>query len=164
MDGRTSNERPRRRIFLVEDHPGVRRGYELLLSLEPDLVVCGEAASADEALARILDSRPDLAIVDLALERSNGLDLIAHLHAQCPQVRVLVVSMHDETGCIQTAQRAGARGYLTKEECPDQLIRAVRRVLQGKCFLSHRASLRLNMCRSAEHRSPHGKPATETAR
>ncbi len=143
MAGRTANERPTRRIFLVEDHPGVRRGYELLLSLEPDLVVCGEAANARQALARILDSRPDLAIVDLALERSNGLDLIAHLHAQCPQVRVLVVSMHDEAGCIQTAQRAGASGYLTKDECPDELIQAVRKVLQGGHFLSARARARL---------------------
>jgi DNA-binding NarL/FixJ family response regulator len=133
-----------RRLFLVEDDPLVRRGYKLLLGLESDLDVCGEAEDADEAFVWIRDLRPDLAVVDLTLRQSNGLDLIRQLREECPQVQVLVVSMHDQTPWIEEALRAGAQGYLPKDECADQLIGAIREVLQGRRFLSPRLQASLD--------------------
>lgn len=131
------------RIFLAEDHPGVIRGFHLLLGFEPDLEVCGEAATPEEAFAGIQALRPDLAIVDLTLKGGSGLELIVRLHLECPRVRVLVVSMHDQSRWIELAFQAGAHGYLTKEESADHLARAIREVLDGKQFLSGRVLARL---------------------
>lgn len=143
MSGQSTGRQQASQIFLVEDHPGVRRGFNLLLSREPDLDVCGEAEDADEAFAQIRDLHPDLAIVDLTLKQSSGLELMAQLRAECPQVRILVVSMHDQSHWIELALRAGAHGFLPKDECPEQLVRAIRQVLEGKRFLSQRVMARL---------------------
>ena len=143
MTGQSTGNGQAWRVFLVEDNAVVRRGIHLLVGFEPDLVVCGEAEDADEAFAQICDLRPDLAIVDLALKESSGLDLIPRLHVECPQVRILVLSMHDQPRWIELALQAGAEGYLTKDESPDQLIRAIRQVLEGKRFLSQRGLARL---------------------
>ena len=131
------------RIFLVEDNAAVRRGIHSLVRLEPDLIICGEAEDADAAFLRIRDLRPNLAIVDLSLKRSSGLEIIPQLRVECPLVRILVLSMHDQPPWIELALLAGAHGYLTKEESPDQLIRAIRRVLDGEQFLSERIVARL---------------------
>jgi len=131
------------RVFLVEDNAVVRRGIDLLVSFEPDLVVCGEAEDAEDAFAQIRGLRPDLAIVDLALRESSGLELIPRLRVECPRVRILVLSMHDQARWIELALLNGARGYLTKDESSDQLIHAIRQVLAGKRFLSERGLMGL---------------------
>ena len=123
------------RVLLVDDHPIVRRGLQLLLSLEPDLMVCGEADSGPAALEKILALKPDVAIVDLALKSSSGLDLIKQVRAQRSRMKILVFTMRAESIYADRALRAGANGYITKEEGAEKAIEAIRLLMQGKtCF------------------------------
>ena len=131
------------RVFLVDDHPIVRRGFQLLISLENDLMVCGEADSGPAGLEKILQTRPDVAIVDLTLKTSSGLELIKQLHIHCPKLKVLVFSMRDEGVYAERALRAGAHGYITKEEGTEKAIEAIRVLMAGRRFLSERMSARM---------------------
>lgn len=124
------------RVFIVDDHPIVRRGFQLLLNMEQDFTVCGEADSGPVALEKILALKPDVAIVDLALKSSSGLELIKQVHAQLPRVKMLVFTMRGEAIYAERALRAGASGYLTKEEGTEKAIEAIRILLQGKNYLS----------------------------
>jgi DNA-binding NarL/FixJ family response regulator len=126
------------RVFIVDDHPIVRRGFQLLLAMEPDLMVCGEADSGPAALQKMLALKPDVAIVDLGLKASTGLDLIKQLRAQALPVKVLVFTMRDEGIYAERALRAGADGYITKEEGTDKAIQAIRLLMQGKRYLSEK--------------------------
>jgi DNA-binding NarL/FixJ family response regulator len=124
------------RIVLVDDHAVVRSGYRRLLCAEPDFDVVGEAASAPEANALVQQVRPDVAIVDLSLKGSSGLEAIAGMRARQPALRVLVLSMHDSAGHVAQALKAGAHGYLTKRSEPEELIAGIRAVLRGTRVLS----------------------------
>ncbi|MCS0630335.1 response regulator transcription factor [Telluria mixta] len=124
------------RIVLVDDHAVVRSGYRRLLCAEPDFAVVGEAASAPEANALVQQVRPDVAIVDLSLKGSSGLEAIAGMRARQPGLRVLVLSMHDSAGHVAQALKAGAHGYLTKRSEPEELIAGIRAVLHGTRVLS----------------------------
>ena len=124
------------RIVLVDDHAVVRSGYRRLLCAEPDFDVVGEAASAPEANALVQRVRPDVAIVDLSLKGSSGLEAIAGMRARLPALRVLVLSMHDSAGHVAQALKAGAHGYLTKRSEPEELIAGIRAVLRGTRVLS----------------------------
>jgi DNA-binding NarL/FixJ family response regulator len=124
------------RIFLVDDHPIVRRGFQLLLAMEPGLAVCGEADSAPVALERILALKPDVAIVDLSLKSSSGLELIKQLRNQSATLKILVFSMRAEDFYAERALRAGANGYITKEEGTEKAIEAIRMITQGKPYVS----------------------------
>jgi DNA-binding NarL/FixJ family response regulator len=124
------------RIVLVDDHAVVRSGYRRLLCAEPDFDVVGEAASAPEANALVQHVRPDVAIVDLNLKGSSGLEAIAGMRARQPALRVLVLSMHDSAGHVAQALKAGAHGYLTKRSEPEELIAGIRAVLRGTRVLS----------------------------
>jgi len=124
------------RVFLVDDHPIVRRGFQLLLGLEPDLRVCGEADSGPAALQKILALKPDVAIIDLSLKGGSGLELIKQLRMQGLQLKLLVFSMRDEGIYAERALRAGADGYITKEEGTEKAIQAIRMLMQGKRYLS----------------------------
>ena len=135
--------RSRVRVFLVDDHPIVRRGFQLLLSLEPDLMVCGEADNGPAALQQILALKPDVAIVDLSLKGSNGLELIKQLRAQSLKLKLLVFSMRDEGIYAERAMRAGADGYITKEEGTEKAIQAIRLLMQGKRYLSDKVAERM---------------------
>lgn len=126
----------RARVFLVDDHPIVRRGFQLLVGMESDLVICGEAESATTALSQIQQLKPDLAIIDLALKSSSGLDLIKQLRSICPEVKLLVFTMHDEPLYAERVLKAGAHGYITKEEGTEKAIEAVRKLLTGKAYVS----------------------------
>jgi len=125
-----------RRVFLVEDHPVMREGYAALFARSPGLAVCGEAADATEALVRIREVEPDLALIDLALPGTSGLELIRQLRAFQPDLRVLVVSAHSETLYAERALRAGAQGYVMKDEAPATIVDAARAVLDGDRYLS----------------------------
>ena len=129
-----------KRIFLVDDHPLVREWLTQLIDQQPDLMVCGEAGSASDALAALGSEPADLAIVDLSLENSAGLDLIKSLQRLTPAVPVLVLSMHDESLYAERAFRAGARGYVNKRESAQRVVDAVRRVLDGKLYVSEKAA------------------------
>jgi DNA-binding NarL/FixJ family response regulator len=133
----------RSRVFLVDDHPLVREHLRALLQREADLEVCGEAAEAPAALSLIGKQKPDLVILDISLKRSHGLELLKDLRRQHPNLAVLVLSMHDEALYAERALRAGARGYITKEEATVDVLSAVRKVLAGHAYLSERMSARM---------------------
>jgi DNA-binding NarL/FixJ family response regulator len=129
-------KKPRVRVFLVDDHPIVRRGFQMLIGLEPDLAVCGEADSAPVALQKLIALKPDVAIVDLSLRSSSGLELIKQLHKQLPRLKILAFTMWAEGFYAERALRAGASGYITKEEGTEKAIEGIRLVMQGKTCLS----------------------------
>ncbi len=126
------------RVFLVDDHPIVRRGFQLLLGLEPGLMVCGEADNGPAALQKILALKPDVAIVDLSLKGGSGLELIKQLRVQSLATKLLVFSMRDEGTYAERALRAGADGYITKEEGTEKAIEAIRQLVQGKRYVSEK--------------------------
>jgi DNA-binding NarL/FixJ family response regulator len=123
------------RILLVEDHPVVRRGIAQLLAEEPDMEVCGEAESVDEALNVLARDVPDVALIDLSLRDSNGLDLLKALKESYPAVVSLVVSMHAEVGYVEKALRAGAKGYVTKDQADEVIIEAIRKAHRGGLYI-----------------------------
>ena len=126
----------KRTVFLVDDHPLLRRGLGALISGEPDLVVCGESATRSEALEAIPKCRPDLAIIDMRLDGRDGLELVKELGAIHPELLSLVLSTEDENIYAERALRAGARGYITKQELDTTILDAIRCVLDGKMYLS----------------------------
>jgi DNA-binding NarL/FixJ family response regulator len=130
-------------VFLVDDHPIVRRGFAQLLAAEPDLAMCGEAADARAALEALATLAPDVIIVDVSLGSSSGIDLIHELKERLPRAAVLVVSMHDELLYAERSLRAGASGYVMKHEATEVLMRAIRTVASGEIFVSSAISLRL---------------------
>ncbi len=126
----------KKRILIVDDHPIVRNGLSLLINQEDDLVVCGEADNADKALALISELKPHLALVDISLQGSNGIDLTKAIRLSYPETSVLMLSMHDESLYTERALRAGARGYIMKQEPPETVLDAIREVLSGGLHLS----------------------------
>ncbi len=124
------------RILLVDDHPIMRRGLAELINLEKDLTVCGEADSIQTALELIKRYEPHVALVDLSLKNESGLELIKDIHAQFPKVLVLVLSMHDELFYAERVLRAGAKGYVMKQQATDLVLVAIRRILGGEVYLS----------------------------
>jgi DNA-binding NarL/FixJ family response regulator len=127
---------PKTRVFLVDDHPIVLKGFRMLFGLEPDMAICGEADSVNTALEKMLTLRPDVAVVDLSLKDSNGLELIKQLRQLAPTIRLLVFTMRDEAIYVERTLGAGAHGYITKEEGPEKVIEAVRALMQGKRYFS----------------------------
>ncbi|MBU6402314.1 MAG: response regulator transcription factor [Verrucomicrobia bacterium] len=125
----------KRTVFLVDDHPLVREWLTNLIQQQPDLVVCGEAESGPQARQAIVASRPNVAIVDISLKDSSGIELIKDLRQCCPQVAVLVLSMHEESHYAERALRAGARGYIMKRETATKVIAAIRQVLEGRLYV-----------------------------
>jgi len=136
----TSQNQPvtKRRILVVDDHPIVRQGLALLINREPDLVVCGEAEEAQGALHVLSSSRPDVLIVDISLNGPDGLDLLKTIRTTHPTLPVLILSMHDESIYAERALRAGANGYIMKQEATEKVLVAVRRILSGEIYVSDR--------------------------
>jgi DNA-binding NarL/FixJ family response regulator len=124
------------RVILVDDHAVVRTGYHRLLDAEPGIQVVGEAATADEANALVVRTEPDVALVDLSLKGSSGIEAIRGMLARQPRLKVLVLSMHDSAGHVTQALRSGAHGYLTKYCEPDDVISGIRRIAAGKRVFS----------------------------
>ena len=129
-------EDARTRILLVDDHAVVRYGIGQLINRQSDLVVCGEEENASNALTAIAKLKPDLVIADISLKDSSGLELMRNIKAQYSGLPVLVVSAHDESIYAEIAFRAGALGYLMKQEALDKIISAIRRVLSGNIYVS----------------------------
>ncbi len=127
-------------ILVVDDHAVVRLGLREVISHEPDMSVCGEASEAADAMALASETRPDVVIIDLSLKDSNGMDLIRDVSALMPATAILVLSMHEESFYAERALRAGARGYVMKEEGADNIIEAIREVMAGRIFLSPKMS------------------------
>lgn len=131
------------RVLLVDDHPLVRRGLADVISREPDLETCGEAGDVLEALHEVERTKPDVVVVDLTLKTGHGIELIEKLKGRDPRLKMLVSSMHDETLFAERVLRAGAMGYISKQEPPDSLVRAIRQVLRGEVYFSPRMTSRL---------------------
>ena len=132
-----------KRIFIVDDHPVFREGLAVLINREADLTVCGEADRAPQALAAIEQLKPDLVLADIGLPGKSGLELVKDLRAVCPEMAVLVISMHEETLYAERVVRAGGRGYIMKQEGPEKILQAIRRVLNGEFALSAKMSARI---------------------
>ena len=134
----------KKRIFIVDDHPIVRRGLVDLIEAEPDLEPCGEAADADTAVEQVPASNADLVLLDLSLGSVfQGFEVISRLREVAPNVRILVSSMHDETIYAERALRIGASGYVGKHESPETLLAAIRKVLSGAVAVSSDLATRL---------------------
>ncbi len=129
-------ESKRRGVLIVDDHAVLREGLTLIINLQPDLQVCGEAGSVAEGLKAAAATRSDLALVDLSLTGGNGLELVKDLKTRYPQLPVLVLSLHDEALYAERALRAGARGYIMKRAPMPNLLAAIRKVLGGEIYLS----------------------------
>jgi DNA-binding NarL/FixJ family response regulator len=125
-----------RRVLIVDDHPIVRQGLRRMIEPEPDLVVCGEVQTEREARAAIRALAPDVVIVDISLAQGDGLELVRDVHAQRPDLPMLVLSMHDELIYAERLLAAGASGYIMKQAASDQLLIALRQVLAGGTYLS----------------------------
>jgi len=126
------------RVLLVDDHPIVRQGLALLIDREPDLCVCGEAEGSHTAFHAITTLRPDIVVLDISLSGPDGLDVLKELRLTNSSLPVLILSMHDESIYAERAMRAGANGYIMKQEATEKVLVAIRRILQGDVYLSDR--------------------------
>jgi len=126
------------KIFIVDDHPIVRQGLALLINRELDLTVCGNAEEANSALQKIESLKPHVVIVDISLNGPDGLDLLKEIRMRDPNLPVLILSMLDELLYAERALRAGASGYIMKQEATEQVLVAIRRILAGEIYVSDR--------------------------
>jgi len=124
------------RILLVEDHPMTRMGLKLMIAGEPGLEVCGEVGTAGEALDAAIRLNPSLVLTDVSLPGRSGFELVQDLHARCPDIPVLILSMHAETSYARRALEIGARGYIMKCEHSDKVLEAIHTVLRGRIYVS----------------------------
>jgi DNA-binding NarL/FixJ family response regulator len=131
------------RVMIVDDHPLVRKGLSALITDEADLEVCGQAESAEEALSMLKECKPDLMVIDISLPGINGVDLIKRIRARDRNVRLLVSSMHDESLFAERCLRAGANGFINKECATNEVLCAIRKVLDGQIFLSAEMTSRM---------------------
>ena len=139
----SGKKKKRARVLIVDDHPAVREALALRISRQPDLEVCGEAADTSDALRLVAEILPDAAVVDISLKTGNGIDLIKRIKDRNDHVRILVWSMHSESLYAERALRAGALGYINKDQATDRIVEAIRRVLEGKVYLSEALAERL---------------------
>jgi DNA-binding NarL/FixJ family response regulator len=133
-------ETAKRKVFVVDDHPIVREGLTLLINREPDLAVCGVAEETHSALRTIEALKPDILIVDISLNGPDGLDLLKTIRAKDTGLPVLILSMHDEAIYAERALRAGANGYIMKQEATERVLVALRRILNREIYVSDRVA------------------------
>ncbi len=133
----------KRSVLVVDDHPVVCRGLSFLINREKDLAVCGDASDIPSALKAVKDNAPDITIIDIALGNSNGVRLIEDLSARYPEMHMLALSMHDEEVYAERCLRAGARGYIMKNESPEKVISAIKIILNNDVYLSENLRTRL---------------------
>lgn len=148
----------RTRILIVDDHPMMRQGLAALINNEKDLTVCGEAESAAQAMDAIAANQPDLVLADITLPDKSGLELIKDTLALHPGLRILVVSMHDESLYAERVLRAGGRGYIMKQEGGRRLMDGIRQVLAGQIYVSEKMSKRILELFSGQRNSSGGSP------
>jgi len=130
----------KRKVLVVDDHPIVREGLAQMINREPDLSVCGDAEDMRGAVQLLDTLRPDILILDISLKGPDGLDLVKHIRARDPELPVLILSMHDESIYAERALRAGANGYIMKQEATDNVLVALRRILSHEVYLSSRVT------------------------
>jgi len=131
------------KILIVDDHPIVRQGLAELVNHENDLAVCGQAEDAHQAMKAIKELRPDMAVVDISLRETSGIELIKDINVQYPDLPVLALSMHDESLYAERALRAGAKGYIMKAEATEKVITAIREILNGEIYVSDKMATKM---------------------
>jgi len=131
------------KVFVVDDHPIVRQGLALLINRESDLTVSGEAEDAQTAMQAVIAARPDILVVDISLNGPDGLDLLKEIRMRYPDLPVLILSMHDESIYAERALRAGAQGYIMKQEATEKVLVALRRILSHEIYVSERIANRM---------------------
>jgi DNA-binding NarL/FixJ family response regulator len=131
------------KVLVVDDHPIVRQGLALLINRESDLMVCGEAEDARMAMQSIITAKPDIMVVDISLNGPDGLDLLKDIRTRYPELPVLILSMHDESIYAERALRAGAQGYIMKQEASEKVLLALRRILSNEIYVSERIANRM---------------------
>jgi DNA-binding NarL/FixJ family response regulator len=131
------------RVFVVDDHPIVRQGLALLINRESDLMVCGEAEDAQTAVQTVATAKPDILVVDISLNGPDGLDLLKDIRTRYRELPVLILSMHDESIYAERALRAGAQGYIMKQEATEKVLVALRRILSREIYVSERIANRM---------------------
>lgn len=131
------------KIIIVDDHPIVRRGLIELINHENDLVVCGQAEDALQAMKAIKTLKPHIVIVDISLKETNGVELIKDIKVQYPSLLVLALSMHDEFLYAERCLRAGAKGYIMKQQATEKVVTAIRKVLNGQVYLSDKMAAKM---------------------
>jgi DNA-binding NarL/FixJ family response regulator len=138
------NDTPaKKRVLIVDDHPIFRAGLTGLVNLEAGLTVCGEANDAAQAMQAVEKLHPDLVLLDMSLPGKGGLELLKDIRAIAPQTPVLIISMHDETLYAERVIKAGGRGYIMKQEGPEKIVQAVRKVLSGGISVSERIAAQI---------------------
>ncbi len=143
MQRSRTSEKSVKRLVLIDDHPIMRHGLAQLIRAEEGLDVIGEAGSAREGLEVVAKLKPDLAVIDLTLPDKNGLELVKDIRALHPSTQCIVLSMHDETLYGERALRAGARGYVMKEEAADHLVTAIHKIISGGLYVSESLNARM---------------------
>jgi DNA-binding NarL/FixJ family response regulator len=138
-----SSAKDRKRVLIIDDHPLLRRGMATLIASEPDFEICGEADHAQSGLQAMRETFPHIALVDITLPGTDGLELIKLMLSEQPKLRILVVSMHDESLYALRSLRAGAKGYLMKAEALEQIVTALRKIVAGDLYVTPRFSERL---------------------
>ena len=139
-----------RRVLIVDDHPVVRQGIRLMIEAEPDLTICGEAQTEQQARKLVRELKPDALVVDLSLTEGDGFNVVRDVHAHFPDICILVLSMHDEAIYAERLLAEGASGYIMKQAATDQLITALRTVLRGERFVSESLKRSLEARRAAD--------------
>jgi DNA-binding NarL/FixJ family response regulator len=146
------------KVFVVDDHPIVRQDLALLINRESDLTVSGEAEDAQTAMQAVIAARPDILVVDISLNGPDGLDLLKEIRMRYPDLPVLILSMHDESIYAERALRAGAQGYIMKQEATEKVLVALRRILSHEIYVSERIANRM-LQRYIGSRSVGGPPS-----
>ncbi len=150
--------RGKHRVFVVDDHPIVRQGLALLINQQPDLMVCGEAEDANQVLQAIDAAQPDVLVLDITLRGPDGIDVLKMVRSAQPELPVLILSMHDESLYAERALRAGANGYIMKQEATENVLVALRRILRGEVHVSPRVAHRI--VQQLVPGSPRARPAS----
>src|SRR5947208_10917163 len=151
----------KRTVFVVDDHPIVREGLAQMINRESDLTVCGEAQEMHGALQMIESLKPDILIVDISLNGPDGLDLLKNIRTKDPRLPVLILSMHDESIYAERALRAGANGYIMKQEATEKVLVALRRILNRETYVSSRVANKMLRQYISGSESPRRSPVAE---
>jgi DNA-binding NarL/FixJ family response regulator len=152
---------PKKRVFVVDDHPIVRQGLAQMVNREPDLIVCGEAEDASTVLQAIVTVKPDIMIVDISLNGPDGLELLKNIRSRYPALPVLILSMHDESIYAERALRAGANGYIMKHEAAEKVLEAVRQILNHETYVSDRVASKILQRYISGSDNPKSSPLSE---
>jgi DNA-binding NarL/FixJ family response regulator len=161
MKGTMGAKKNPTRILIVDDHPLLRKGVAQLINNEKDMVVCGEAEDAHKALTAIGTTKCDVAIIDVSLGGTSGIELLKNIKVHYPKLLVMVLSMHDESVYAQRALRAGAAGYIMKQEASEKVIAGLRKILSGEVYLSERLGNRMLNTLVGGRASLNGSPIEE---